>query len=224
MGAGREKERETMETTVELGEIVVGGDSGIDPATFARVLGSVASVASPDKVRNIHAVSITFANDTVRVTGTDSYAMIDVSIRGNDVFGDVERGVFPVSAGVRDIVRVIGKGRDVARSVLLVSAGDVLTVATDSGSGSVSVPMRCDYPTRLVNNVFGQENGWPDAGKLVRFDPARLSALFDAVAGVFPRKADPFVDVSSMTVGKAMTFGASFENVSVRGLLMPMRP
>lgn len=211
-----------METTVELGDIVVGGDSGIDPATFARVLGSVASVASPDKVRNIHAVSITFVNDTVRVTSTDSYAMIDVSIRGNDVFGNVERGVFPVSAGVRDIVRVIGKGRDVARSVRLVSAGDVLTVATDSGS--VSVPMRCDYPTRLVNNVFGQENGWPDAGKLVRFDPARLSALFDAVAGVFPRKADPFVDVSSMTVGKAMAFGGSFENVSVRGLLMPMRP
>lgn len=210
-----------MGTTVELGEIVVGGDSGINPATFARVLGSVASVASQDKVRDIHAVSITFANDTVRVTGTDSYAMIDVSIRGNDVFGDVERGVFPVSAGVRDIVRVIGKGRDVARSVRLFTVGDVLTVATDSGS--VSVPMRCDYPTRLVNNVFGQENGWPDAGDVPMFDPVRLSGLCDAVAGVFPRKADPAMRVSSMTVGKAMAVHASFENVSVRGLVMPRR-
>lgn len=210
-----------METTVELGEIVVGGDSGIDPATFARVLGSVASLASSDKVRNIHAVGITFVNDTVRVMATDSYAAIDVSIRGCDVFGNVERGVFPVSAGVRDIVRVIGKGRDVARSVRLFTVGDVLTVATDWGS--VSMPVVCDYPDRMMSGLFGQENGWPDAGDVPIFDPARLSGLCDAVAGVFPRKVDPVMRVSSMTVGKAMAVHASFENVSVRGLLMPRR-
>lgn len=208
-----------METMVELGEIVVGGDSGIDPATFARVLGSVASLASSDKARNIHAVGITFVNDTVRMFATDSYVAVDVSIRGNDVFGDVARSVFPVSAGVRDIVRVIGKGRDVARSVRLFTVGDVLTVATDWGS--VSMPVVCDYPDRMMSGLFDQENGWPGAGDVPLFDPVRLSGLCDAVAGVFPRKTDPAMRVSSMTVRNAMAVHVEFENVSVRGLVMP---
>ena len=208
-----------METTVELGEIVVGGDSGIDPATFARVLDSVARIASPDKARNIHAVSIRFVLNTVRITATDSYAMIDVSIRGNDVFGGIEQTVLPVSAGVRDIVRLIGKGRDVARSVRFLSAGDVLSVATDKGS--VSVPMVWDYPR--TDSLFTQENGWPGVGDVPMFDPVRLAGLCDAVAGVFPRKADVEMRVSSMTVGKAMAVHAESDNVSVRGLVMPRR-
>lgn len=210
-----------METIVELGEIVVGGDSGVDPATFARVLGSVASVASSDKARNIHAIGMMFVNDTVRVFATDSYLAVDVSIRGNDVFGDVARSVFPVSAGVKDIVRVIGKGRDVARSVRMFTVGDVFTVSTDSGS--VSIPVVCDYPDRMMSGLFDQDNGWPGAGDVPMFDPVLLSGLCDAVAGVFPRKADPSMRVSSMTVGKAMAVHAEFENVSVRGLVMPRR-
>lgn len=122
---------------------------------------------------------------------------------------------------VRDIVRVIGKGRDVARSVRMFTVGDVFTVSTDSGS--VSMPVVCDYPYRAMAGFYGQENGWPGAGDVPMFDPVRLSGLCDAVAGVFPRKADPCMRVSSMTVGKAMAVHAGFDNVSVRGLVMPRR-
>jgi len=209
-----------METTVELGELVIGGDSGIDPATFARVLDSVARIASPDKARNIHAVWIRFAGDSVRMVATDSYAGVDVSIRGNDVFGGIERSVFPVSAGVRDIVRLIGKGKDVARSVRLVPAGDVLSVATDKGS--VSVRMECNFPTS-IDNLYDYDNGWPGVGDVPMFDPARLAGFCDTVAGVFPRNVDVAMRVSSMTVGKAMAVHAQSENVSVRGLVMPRR-
>ena len=205
-----------------MDSVTLGHHNGVDPGLLARALASAGVFASNDPVRGaIHGVHVSFDGDDVRIMATDSYRLIDIRIGfDRDAMTDIPSGVLLVdSRCVRDIVRVIGKGKNQAVAVRFAPVGDVLSVTTETGSVNV----------RLVGGTFPNIDGlfrvpgWPTFGQTVRFDSELLAGAVDSIGSVLGGKGVRPIDIVSMAESRAIELRATGDGVSVRGLVMPYR-
>jgi hypothetical protein len=212
---------ETVTTNRDL--FVVHTDGGVQPTRLANVIKHVAAIASPDQARgSLAGVLIESGESVVKLTATDSYRLIHVTVPMADV-----PAFDPIVIHAKTVSKLPTFVKGWPCIALTYAPGAVASLFTRGDGGTFPVPVLSGTFADYRRLIPGEDTyGWPATGETVAYNPALLAGLLDSIGGIVgTRGYDPvgvrFVNASAMKLTAIRA--TSSDGIDVTGLIMPLR-